>query len=73
MVRIKHYVCLHFNIHFYRKKGHGDLPVFIDHGVWAQLQSATIKQYMTPQAGQPPPFLGQTGDREVKKDMNTGS
>lgn len=47
--------------------------MFIDHGVWAQLQSAAIKQYMTPQGGQPPSFLGQTGDREVKKDMNRGS
>lgn len=47
--------------------------MFIDYGVWAQLQSAAIKPYMTPQAGQPPSFLGQTGDREVKEDMNTGS
>lgn len=44
-----------------------------DHGVWDQLQSAAIKQYMAPQAGQPPSFLGQTGDREGKKDVNTGS
>lgn len=47
--------------------------MFTDHGVWAQLQSSAIKQYKTPQAGQPPSFLGQTGDRVGKKDMNTGS